>query len=64
LVKKRIRIKDQVSIDPKTIEIEKRLEAGHLEGDLMIGVGLKVPFGTIVDKSRYVILSATENQKQ
>ena len=35
--KKRIRIKDQVSIDNRPAYIELRLEAGHLEGDLMIG---------------------------
>jgi len=61
---KKTRIKDQVSIDLRPIEIEKRLEAGHLEGDLMIGVGHKSAIGTIVDrKTRYVIIVPISNRK-
>ena len=35
------RIKDQISIDNRPEHIEQRLEVGHWEGDLMIGVGQK-----------------------
>lgn len=60
----RIRIKDQVSIDQRPEHINNRLEAGHLEGDLMIGVGQKSAIGTIVDrKTRHVIIIKIPNRK-
>lgn len=61
---KRNRIKDQVSIDDRPAHIELRLEAGHLEGDLMIGVGQKSAIGTIVDrKTRFLIIVKINNRK-
>lgn len=62
--KKRNRIKDQVSIDNRPANIELRQEAGHLEGDLMIGVGQKSAIGTIVDrKTRFLIIVKINNRK-
>ena len=62
--KKRNRIKDQVSIDNRPLHIKSRLEAGHLEGDLMIGVGQKSAIGTIVDrKTRFLIIVKINNRK-
>lgn len=62
--KKRNRIKDQVSIDNRPAHIELRQEAGHLEGDLMIGVGQKSAIGTIVDrKTRFLIIVKINNRK-
>ncbi len=62
--KKRNRIKDQVSIDQRPAYIQLRQEAGHLEGDLMIGVGQKSAIGTIVDrKTRFLIIVKIENRK-
>jgi IS30 family transposase len=62
--KKRNRIKDQVSIDDRPAHIELRQEAGHLEGDLMIGVGQKSAIGTIVDrKTRFLIIVKINNRK-
>lgn len=62
--KKRNRIKDQVSIDLRPEYIKLRLEAGHLEGDLMIGVGQKSAIGTIVDrKTRFLIIVKIKNRK-
>jgi transposase, IS30 family len=62
--KKRNRIKDQVSIDQRPAYIQLRHEAGHLEGDLMIGVGQKSAIGTIVDrKTRFLIIVKIENRK-
>ncbi len=64
LGKNRVRIKDQVSIDCRPSHIENRLEAGHLEGDLMIGVGQKSAIGTIVDrKTRCVTMIKIPNRK-
>jgi IS30 family transposase len=62
--KRRVRIKDQVSIDNRPQYIQQRLEAGHLEGDLMIGVGQKSAIGTIVDrKTRFLIIVKINNRK-
>ena len=62
--KKRNRIKDQVSIDNRPAHIELRQEAGHLEGDLMIGVGQKSAIGTIVDrKTRFLIIVKINNRR-
>ena len=60
----RIRIKDQVSIDNRPGHIELRLEAGHTEGDLMIGIGQKSAIATLVDrKTRYVFIRKIPNRK-
>lgn len=62
--KKRNRIKDQISIDNRPAHIQLRQEAGHLEGDLMIGVGQKSAIGTIVDrKTRFLIIVKINNRK-
>ena len=62
--KKRNRIKDQLSIDQRPQHIMLRQEAGHLEGDLMIGVGQKSAIGTIVDrKTRFLIIVKINNRK-
>lgn len=62
--KNRVRIKDPISIDLRPKHIDNRLEAGHLEGDLMIGVGQKSAIGTIVDrKTRYLIIVKLDNRK-
>lgn len=60
----RVRIKDQISIDQRPAHIESRLEAGHNEGDLMIGVGQKSAIATIVDrKTRHTIIIKIPNRK-
>lgn len=64
LEQKKTRIKNQVSIDDRPKHIELRLEVGHWEGDLMIGVGQKSAIGTIVErKTRYTFIVKLENRK-
>lgn len=61
---KQSRIPDAISIDERPIHIENRQEIGHLEGDLVIGIGQKSAIGTIVErKSRYVIMVKVTNRK-
>lgn len=61
---KKTRIKDQVSIDDRPNHVELRLEVGHWEGDLMIGIGQKSAIGTIVErKTRYTFIVKLENRK-
>jgi IS30 family transposase len=58
------RIKDQISIDNRPEHIEQRLEVGHWEGDLMIGVGQKSAIATLVErKTRYTIVMKIQNRK-
>ena len=62
--KNKTRIKDQVSIDNRPTHIEQRLEVGHWEGDLMIGVGQKSAIATLVErKTRYTIVMKIQNRK-
>lgn len=62
--KRRIRIKDQVSIDQRPKHIETRLEIGHWEGDLMIGVRQGSAIGTLVErKARYTCIIKLRNRK-
>lgn len=62
--KNRPRIKNQTSIDSRPNHVELRLEVGHWEGDLMIGVGQKSAIGTIVErKTRYTFIVKLENRK-
>lgn len=62
--KNKTRIKDQVSIDNRPAHIEQRLEVGHWEGDLMIGVGQKSAIATLVErKTRYTIVMKIQNRK-
>jgi IS30 family transposase len=57
-------IKDRISIDFRPEHIIERLEAGHWEGDLMIGLRQASCIGTIVErKTRYVILVKLANKK-
>lgn len=61
---KRTRIKDQVSIEDRPKHIELRLEAGHSEGDLVIGLAQKSAIATHVDrKTRYTLIMKLENRK-
>jgi len=62
--KNRVRIKDQVSIDDRPKHIDERLEVGHWEGDLMIGVGQKSAIATVVErKTRYTLIIKIDNKK-
>lgn len=62
--KNRVRIKDQVNISKRPQDIELRLEVGHWEGDLMIGIGQKSAIGTIVErKTRFTFIVKIENRK-
>jgi transposase, IS30 family len=62
--KNRVRIKDQVNIRQRPQHVELRLEVGHWEGDLMIGVGQKSAIGTIVErKTRYTLVIELSNRK-
>jgi IS30 family transposase len=57
-------IKDRISIELRPEYIIQRLEAGHWEGDLMIGLRQASCIGTIVErKTRYVILVKLANKK-
>ena len=61
---KRTRIKEQVNISQRPIHVDLRLEVGHWEGDLMIGVGQKSAIGTIVErKTRFTFIVKIENRK-
>lgn len=61
---KKIRIKDQISIDQRPEHIALREEVGHWEGDLMIGVGQKSAIATNVErKTRYTIIMKIDNRK-
>ena len=63
-LKRRTRIKDQVSIEQRPKHIETRLEIGHWEGDLMIGVKQASAIGTLVErKARYTCIVKLENRK-
>jgi IS30 family transposase len=62
--KRKIRITDQVSIDQRPAHIETRNEAGHWEGDLMIGVKQNSAIGTIVErKTRYTCIVHIKDRK-
>jgi IS30 family transposase len=62
--KRRTRIKDQVSIDQRPKHVEKRLEIGHWEGDLMIGARQSSAIGTLVErKARYTCIVKLKNRK-
>ena len=66
--KKRIghneKISKGISIENRPVHIEKRKEAGHWEGDLIIGVKQNSSIGSIVErKSRYTLLVKINNRK-
>jgi len=57
-------IPDRESIDNRPKHIEKRQEAGHWEGDLIIGARQGSCLGTLVErKIRYTLLSKPPNKK-
>lgn len=61
---KQSRIPDAVSIEERPNHVETRLEIGHLEGDLVIGVGQKSAIGTLVErKTRMVFMVKIDNRK-
>ena len=58
------KIKDAVSIENRPSTVEDRNEAGHWEGDLVIGARHNSCIGSIVErKSRYAILVKLQNKK-
>jgi IS30 family transposase len=58
------KIKNQISIDDRPKHIEKRMEIGHWEGDLVIGKGHTSAIGTLVErKSRYTYIVNLKNRK-
>lgn len=62
--KRKSRIKDQTSIEQRPLHIEDRLEIGHWEGDLMIGVGQKSAIGTLVErKARFTYIIKLKNRR-
>jgi IS30 family transposase len=62
--KRRSRIKDQTSIEQRSMHIEYRQEIGHWEGDLMIGVGQKSAIGTLVErKARFTYIVKLKNRR-
>jgi IS30 family transposase len=62
--KRRVRIKDQVSIDLRPKHIDERKEIGHWEGDLMIGAKQSSAIGTLVErKSRFTYIVKLKNRK-
>ena len=62
--KRGVKIKDQVSIDDRPKHIENRIEKGHWEGDLIIGIGQKSAIGTIVERNtRFTFIVKMKNRK-
>lgn len=62
--KRRVRIKDPVSIDLRPKHIDERKEIGHWEGDLMIGAKQASAIGTLVErKSRFTYIVKLKNRK-
>jgi IS30 family transposase len=58
------RIKEGASIDMRSRTIEDRVEVGHWEGDLLIGVKQSSCIGSIVErKTRYTLLVKLDNKK-
>jgi IS30 family transposase len=61
---KKTRIKDQINISQRPENVKLRLEIGHWEGDLMIGIGQKSAIGTIVErKTRFTFIVKIKNRK-
>jgi transposase, IS30 family len=57
-------IKDRTSIDLRPKHIDERVEVGHWEGDLLIGINQNSCIGSIVErKTRYAILVKLDNKK-
>lgn len=57
-------IKDRTSIDLRPKHIEDRVEVGHWEGDLLIGINQNSCIGNIVErKTRFSIIVKLDNKK-
>lgn len=62
--KRKVRIKDAISIDDRPKHIELRQEIGHWEGDLIIGVKPGSCIGTVVErKTRYTYIVKLKDRK-
>lgn len=58
------KIKDAISIENRPSAVEDRMEAGHWEGDLVIGARHNSCIGSIVErKTRYTLLIKLNNKK-
>jgi len=58
------KIRDGTSIECRPDDIEKRIEVGHWEGDLVIGAKHKSCIGSIVErKSRYLLIVKPNDKK-
>lgn len=60
----RVKIQSGISIEQRPLSAENRIEIGHWEGDLVMGIRQKSCIGTIVDrKSRYTLLVKLNGRK-
>ena len=60
----KIKLNAGISIEQRPKSVETRLEAGHWEGDLVMGIRQKSCIGTIVErKSRYTLLVKLNGRK-
>lgn len=58
------KIRDGTSIECRPSAVDRRIEVGHWEGDLLIGTKQKSCIGSIVErKSRYALLVKLNNRK-
>lgn len=58
------KINDRVSIDCRPKDVESRIEIGHWEGDLIIGLNQKNVIGTLVErKTRFTIIVKPKSKK-
>lgn len=62
--KHRAKIEAGISIEQRPKNVEQRIEPGHWEGDLVMGIHQKSCIGTIVErKSRYTLLIKLNSKK-
>ena len=60
----RVKLQSGLSIEQRPLSAENRIEIGHWEGDLVMGLRQKSCIGTIVDrKSRYTLLVKLSGRK-